>query len=86
MMEAGVRDYVATTWNGILAPANTPRAIVDRLNKAFVEAIKSREVIEAFEKIGQEPLTSTPEEFSAFLKAESAKWARVIDKAHIQAP
>ncbi len=86
MMEAGVRDYQATTWNGILAPANTPRAIVDRLNRAFVEAIKSRDVIEAFEKIGQDPLTSTPEEFSAFLKVESAKWAQVIDKAHIQAP
>jgi tripartite-type tricarboxylate transporter receptor subunit TctC len=86
MMEAGVRDYQATTWNGILAPANTPHAIVDRLNNAFVEAIKSREVLEAFEKIGQDPLTSTPEEFAAFLKAESAKWARVIDKAHIQAP
>ena len=86
MMEAGVRDYQATTWNGILAPANTPRAIIDRLNHVFVEAIKSREVLEAFEKIGQDPLTSTPEEFSVFLKAESVKWAQVIDKAHIQAP
>jgi tripartite-type tricarboxylate transporter receptor subunit TctC len=86
MMEVGVRDYQATTWNGILAPANTPRAIIDRLNSAFVEAIKSREVLEAFEKIGQDPMTSTPEEFSVFLNAESVKWARVIDKAHIQAP
>jgi tripartite-type tricarboxylate transporter receptor subunit TctC len=86
MMEAGVRDYQATTWNGILAPANTPSAIVDQLNSVFVEAIKSKEVLEAFEKIGQDPLTSTPEEFAAFLKAETAKWAHVIDKAHIQAP
>jgi len=86
MMEAGVRDYQATTWNGILAPANTPRAIVDRLHFVFIEAIKSREVLEAFENIGQDPLTSTPEEFSVFLKAETAKWAHVMDKAHIQAP
>ena len=86
MMEAGVRDYQATTWNGILAPANTPRAIIDRLNSAIGEALKSKEVLEAFEKIGQDPLTSTPEEFAAFLKAETAKWERVIDRAHIQAP
>jgi tripartite-type tricarboxylate transporter receptor subunit TctC len=86
MMEAGVADYQATTWNGVLAPANTPPAVVQRLNKAFVEAVKSKEVRDAFEKIGQDSFTSTPLEFSAFLNAETAKWTRVIEKAHIQAP
>ena len=86
MVEAGVPDYQAMTWNGILAPANTPSAIVHRLNEAFVEAVRSKDVLDAFEKIGQDPFTSTPQEFSAFLNAETAKWARVIDKAHVQAP
>jgi tripartite-type tricarboxylate transporter receptor subunit TctC len=86
MIEAGVPGYTATTWNGILAPANTPRAIVNRLNSVFVEAVLSREVLEAFAKLGQDPLTSTPEEFSSFLKAETEKWSGVIEKAHIQAP
>jgi tripartite-type tricarboxylate transporter receptor subunit TctC len=86
MIEAGVPGYTATTWNGILAPANTPRAIVNRLNSVFVEAVLSKEVLEAFAKLGQDPLTSTPEEFSSFLKAETEKWAGVIEKAHIQMP
>jgi tripartite-type tricarboxylate transporter receptor subunit TctC len=86
MVEAGVAGYQATTWNGILAPANTPRAIVRRLNEALVEAVRSKEVKEAYEKIGQEALTSTPEEFSAFLATETSKWAGVVDKAAIQPP
>lgn len=86
MIEAGLPGYTATTWNGILAPVNTPRAIVNRLNSVFVEAVHSKEVLEAFAKLGQDPLTSTPEEFSSFLKAESRKWSEVIERAHIRAP
>lgn len=86
MIEAGVPGYTATTWNGILAPANTPRPIIDRLNKVFVQAVQSKDVLDAFAKIGQDPLTSTPEEFSGFLQEESKKWARVIEKAEIKSP
>jgi tripartite-type tricarboxylate transporter receptor subunit TctC len=86
MIEAGVPGYTATTWNGILAPANTPRPIIDKLNGVFVRAIESPEVQAAFARIGQESLTSTPEEFAALLKSETEKWSRVIEKANIQAP
>ena len=86
MIEAGVPGYTVTTWNGILAPAGTPRPIIDKLNGVFVQAIESPEVQAAFARIGQESLTSTPEEFAALLKSETEKWSRVIEKANIQAP
>jgi len=86
MIEAGVPGYTATTWNGILAPTGTPRAVVEKLNDVLVRAVKSGEVKDAYDKIGEEVLTSTPGEFSAFLQAETTKWSGVIEKAHIQAP
>jgi tripartite-type tricarboxylate transporter receptor subunit TctC len=86
MIEAGVPNYTATTWNGILAPAGTPKAVIDRLNDVFVRAVQSPEVKAEFAKIGQDTLTSTPEEFSKLLRDETAKWTKVIETAHIQAP
>lgn len=86
MIEAGVPGYIATTWNGILAPAKTPRAIIDRLNAVLVRAVELPEVQLAFAQIGQETLTSTPEEFMTLLRSETEKWSRVIEKANIQAP
>ncbi len=86
MVEAGVPGYTATTWNGILAPAGTPKAVIDRLNDVFVRAVRSPEVKAAFEKIGQDVLTSTPDEFSTLLRTETAKWTQVIETAHIQVP
>lgn len=86
MIEAGVAGYTATTWNGILAPAGTPRAIVERLNDIFVRAVQSPEVREAFAKIGQEAFTSTPDEFASFLRSETEKWSGVIEAAQIKAP
>jgi tripartite-type tricarboxylate transporter receptor subunit TctC len=86
MIEAGVPNYTATTWNGILAPAGTPKAIIDRLNDVFVRAVQSPEVKAEFAKIGQDALTSTPEEFTRLLGDETAKWTKVIETAHIQAP
>jgi tripartite-type tricarboxylate transporter receptor subunit TctC len=86
MIETGVPNYTATTWNGILAPAGTPKAIIDRLNDVFVRAVQSPDVKAEFAKIGQDALTSTPEEFGALLRDETAKWTKVIETAHIQAP
>ena len=84
MIEAGVPGYVATTWNGILAPANTPRPIIDTLHRAIVAALQSQEVRDAFANLGQEALWDTPEAFKAFLDAETEKWSRVIATAHIE--
>jgi tripartite-type tricarboxylate transporter receptor subunit TctC len=84
MIEAGVPGYVAITWNGILAPARTPRPIVDKLSEAFNQALRLPAVRERLAAMGQDLLGTTPEDFAAFLRDEQEKWARVIRAAAIQ--
>jgi tripartite-type tricarboxylate transporter receptor subunit TctC len=78
MIEAGLPGYTATTWNGILAPAGTPKEIVAELNDALVRALRTPEMKVALAKIGQDVAWSTPEEFAAFLREETEKWRKVI--------
>jgi len=78
MIEAGVPGYTATTWNGILVTAGTPKEIVAKLNDALVRAMKTPEMKAQLDKLGQDPDWSTPEEFSAFMREESEKWRKVI--------
>jgi tripartite-type tricarboxylate transporter receptor subunit TctC len=85
MAESGLPGYYAVTWNGILAPAGTPREIVAKLNDALVRAMKAPEMKEAFAKIGQDVLWSTPEEFAAFIREETEKWSKVIKATGIKA-
>jgi tripartite-type tricarboxylate transporter receptor subunit TctC len=85
MIEAGVPDYTAVTWNGIVAPAGTPRPIVAKLNETLVAVLRSAETKEQFAKIGQDPVSSTPEEFGTLLRDETTKWRRVIQAAGIKA-
>ena len=85
MMEAGVKGYDAITWNGLLAPANTPRPIIDKLHVAIVKALQDPSVLEGYRKIGQVPAFDTPAEFQAMIRDEAAKWSRVIKDANIQA-
>ena len=83
--EAGLRDYEVTTWYGILAPAGTPRPIVTRLNGELAKIMHAPEVKERLAGLGTDPMTSTPEEFAAYIKQEIAKWADVIHKAGLKA-
>jgi tripartite-type tricarboxylate transporter receptor subunit TctC len=83
--EAGVPGYEATQWYGILAPAGTPRPVVDKLNREIVTGLKSRQLHERLVADGSEPFSSTPEEFAAFIKTEIARWAPVIKTAGIRA-
>lgn len=85
MIEAGVADYTAVTWNGIVAPAGTPPAVIKKLNDALVATVRAPETREQFAKIGQDPAWSTPEEFAAFIRDETTKWRRVIQAANIKA-
>jgi tripartite-type tricarboxylate transporter receptor subunit TctC len=78
MAEAGVKDYEIAIWNGMLAPAATPREIINRLNAEIVRIVALPEVREGFAKVGAEPVTSTPEQFAAYIRSELAKWARVV--------
>jgi tripartite-type tricarboxylate transporter receptor subunit TctC len=82
--ESGVAGYEASAWNGIAAPAKTPRAIVERLNKEVNAALASPEVKQRLQGVGVEAQGSTPEQFRAFLVSEIAKWKDVIARAKIE--
>jgi tripartite-type tricarboxylate transporter receptor subunit TctC len=77
-------DVVVTSWHGLMAPAGTPRAIVNRINKEWVESAAGADVRERLEKLGFVPRPGTPEQFAAFLKDESRRWARLIKEVGIQ--
>ena len=84
MDEAGVPGYEASIWNGILAPARTPRAIVTRLNETIVQILKSPQAQERYANVGAEIRYNSPEEFAALIRTEMAKWAKVIKAAGIR--
>ena len=81
--ESGVPGYEYGTWYGLLAPAGTPRAIVEKVNRATAEVLGSPRTAERYLGQGLTPIPSTPERFSAFLKSETAKWIRVVREAKI---
>jgi tripartite-type tricarboxylate transporter receptor subunit TctC len=83
--EAGMPAFEVTTWYGVLAPAGTPRAIVARLNQELVRIMHSAELKAPLAASGTDPLTSTPEEFAAYIKQEIAKWGEVVRKANLKA-
>jgi len=83
--EAGLGNFDVTTWYGILAPAGTPRPIINRLNAELVKIMRNPEVTERLALMATDPLTSTPEEFGAYLQAEIAKWGDVVRKAGLRA-
>ena len=83
--EAGVPGYDLSVWFGVLAPAGTPREIVQRLNTEIVRILQSPDVKERFLKQGVDVQTSTPEQFDAFVRSEVARWAKVIKDAGIRA-
>jgi tripartite-type tricarboxylate transporter receptor subunit TctC len=83
--EAGMKDFEVTTWYGVLAPAGTSRAVIQRLNAELAKIMHSPELKEKLAGSGTEPRTSTPEEFAAYIKSEIAKWGEVIRKAGVKA-
>jgi tripartite-type tricarboxylate transporter receptor subunit TctC len=76
--EAGVPGYESTIWLGIMAPAGTPKAIVDKLNAEINKAISRPDVKEAWDKQGAVALVMTPAEFDAYLRKDIEKWAQVV--------
>ncbi len=79
--EAGVPGYESTIWLGIMAPAGTPKAIVDKLNAEINKAINRPEVKAAWDQQGAVPLVMTPAEFDAYLRKDIEKWAGVVKAA-----
>jgi tripartite-type tricarboxylate transporter receptor subunit TctC len=78
MAESGFPGFEAVAWGGIIAPAGTPAAIVQRMNAAIAEALKSPEVVRANQTMALNSLASSPQEFTAFIAKESGKWARIV--------
>lgn len=82
--ESGVPGFYVTGWYGLYAPAGTSADIVRRLHAEVKRALNSPDVKEKLAKTGNEPVASTPEEFAAFLRAETAKWAKVIKESGLR--
>lgn len=76
-----IPGFEVTTWGGILAPAGIPQPALTRLNAEMQKAVKSATVIERYAALGAEPVSSTPEQFAALIRSESAKWAEVVKRA-----
>src|SRR6266446_5164058 len=76
--EAGLPGYDANNWYGLMVPANTPRAIIDRLNAETVKVLNMPEVKTLLFNQGSEAAPSTPEEFGAYIRSERAKWAKIV--------
>jgi len=84
MQESGVKGYDVTAWNGIAAPANTPRAIIDRLNRAVNAALAQPDLQKRFEELGIEARGGTPEDLRDILASEIDKWNSLVDAAKIE--
>lgn len=83
--EAGVPGYELTNWFGLVTRAGTPREIVHRVNAGVVKVLQMPDVRERLLGMALDPVGNTPEQFGAFIKSETAKWAKVIKEAGITA-
>jgi tripartite-type tricarboxylate transporter receptor subunit TctC len=83
--ETGLKGFEANNWYGVVVPAKTPRAIIDRLNKDVAAALTSPDVKELLFKQGLDVAPDTPEQFGAYIKSELAKWAKVVKAAGLKA-
>jgi tripartite-type tricarboxylate transporter receptor subunit TctC len=82
--EAGLPPFEATVWNGIFAPAGTPRPVIDILHRELVKAYNAPEIKAQVEATGSYVAADTPEQFAAFIRAEVAKWGKVGRAAGIK--
>ena len=84
LAEAGVPGYEVSPWFAVFMPASTPKAIVGKLNKALLDAMKDADVVKRFESIGAEPVGSTPDELAKHLARESDRWTKLITERGIK--
>jgi tripartite-type tricarboxylate transporter receptor subunit TctC len=76
--ESGFPDFEASSWFGLLGPADLPRDIVAKLRREVVRILKISEIRDKLIQQGADPVASTPEEFGAYMRAETVKWAKVV--------
>lgn len=82
--EAGLPDYTPVAWQGILAPAGTPKAIVDKLSAAMFKATQNPQLAEKWRSYGGELRATSSAEFAAFIKEDAAKWGQVVRRAGVK--
>ena len=85
MAEAGIKNFVVTQWQGLLAPKDTPRPIVDRLNREVLKVLLQGDVAKNLAEEGAEIVGSSPQQFEALIKADYEKWVKLIKQAGIRA-
>ena len=83
--ETGLKNYVVIGWQGMVAPLNTPAAVVQKLNKALNETLNKKEIREKMIGLGYYPTPTTPDQFGVFMKAESARWGALCKELKIEA-
>jgi len=83
--ELGYPKVNVSLWYGLLAPAGTPRPIIERLNRTVGQVLESKDVIERLQAQGAEPMRGSPEAFGQFMREEMAKWAPIVKQAGIKA-
>jgi tripartite-type tricarboxylate transporter receptor subunit TctC len=83
--EAALPGFEANTWHGVVLPAGAQSAIIARLNREIVAILHMPEVVERLSNQGAEPVGSTPEEFAAYIKSETVKWAKVVRESGAKA-
>jgi tripartite-type tricarboxylate transporter receptor subunit TctC len=84
-VELGIPDFVFTTWFGLVAPANTPRAVIDRLHDAIAKGWQDPNVVAPLRTAGLDPQTTTPEETAKIFAADRTRWGAVVRENHIKA-
>jgi tripartite-type tricarboxylate transporter receptor subunit TctC len=82
--ESGIPGYEATSWYMIIMPSKTPAAIVSKIHAETVKAIQTKDIVDILAKGGSEPVGNTPKEATEFLKAEIARWGKVIRQAKVK--
>lgn len=78
LAEAGLAGFEATTWQGLVVPANTSRDIIARLHAETLKALQAPELRERYAALGVEPVSNTPAQFAAYIQSEIAKWGRAV--------
>ena len=83
--ESGVKDFIVLNWFGILVPAGTPPAIVDRLHQDIAKSVQTQTVRDRFVSLLLDPVTNTPDEFRTLIETEAARWSKLIKQTGIGA-
>jgi len=84
MAEAGIPDQQSAFWQGMVFPAGTPQDIIDRWYRNIVQVVALPEMRKRLAAMSFEPVTNSPEDFSALIKSEIQKWRKIIDRANIK--